>query len=141
MYLTGLDYTPMTATLGALILGVGSEYAILMMERYYEEKDKGANPAQAMCTASAKIGKAIFASGLTTLAGFSALIASPFSMNSNFGLMTVMDVALALLATFIVFPAVIVKLDEWRERKKAVHANNTRHRDRFIFNSPDVDAQ
>ncbi len=141
MYLTGLDYTPMTATLGALILGVGSEYAILMMERYYEEKDKGADPAQAMCTASAKIGKAIFASGLTTLAGFSALIASPFSMNSNFGLMTVMDVTLALLATFMVFPAVIVKLDEWRERKKSVHTNNTRQRDRFIFNSPDVDAQ
>ncbi len=141
MYFTGLEYTPMTATLGALILGVGSEYAILMMERYYEEKDKGANPAEAMCAASAKIGKAIFASGLTTLVGFSALIASPFSMNSNFGLVTVMDVALALLATFMVFPAVIVKLDEWRERKKAIHTNNTRQRDRFIFNSPDVDAQ
>jgi len=62
-------------------------------------------------------------------------------MNSNFGLVTVMDVTLALLATFMVFPAVIVKLDEWRERKKAVHTNNTRQRDRFIFNSPDVDAQ
>jgi predicted RND superfamily exporter protein len=52
-----------------------------------------------------------------------------------------MDVALALLATFMVFPAVIVKLDEWRERKKAVHTNSARQRDRFIFNSPDVDAQ
>jgi len=141
MYFTGLEYTPMTATLGALILGVGSEYAILMMERYYEEKDKGADPAEAMYAASAKIGKAIVASGLTTLFGFSALIASPFSMNSNFGLVTVMDVALALLATFMVFPAVIVKLDEWRERKNAVHTNNTRQRDRFIFNSPDVDTQ
>jgi hypothetical protein len=141
MYFTGLEYTPMTATLGALILGVGSEYAILMMERYYEEKDKGADPAKAMCAASAKIGKAIFASGLTTLVGFSALIASPFSMNSNFGLVTVMDVALALLATFMVFPAVIVKLDEWRDRKKAVHTSTTRQRDKFIFNSPDVDAQ
>jgi predicted RND superfamily exporter protein len=112
-----------------------------MMERYYEEKDKGADPAEAMYAASARIGKAIFASGLTTLVGFSALIASPFTINSNFGLVTVMDVALALLATFLVFPAVIVKLDEWRERKKAVHTNSTRHRDRFIFNSPDVDDQ
>lgn len=141
MYFTGLEYTPMTATLGALILGVGSEYAILMMERYFEEKDKGADPPEAMYAASAKIGKAIFASGLTTLVGFSALIASPFSMNSNFGLVTVMDVALALLATFMVFPAVIVKLDEWRDRKKAVHTSTTRQRDRFMFNSPDVDAQ
>ncbi len=141
MYITGIDYTPMTATLGALILGVGSEYAILMMERYYEERDKGVSPVEAMEAASAKIGKAIVASGLTTLFGFSALIASPFSMNSNFGLVTVLDVALALLATFIVFPAVLVKLDEWRERRKVLHVGSARHRDRFIFNSPDVDAQ
>ncbi|MCK4928672.1 MAG: MMPL family transporter, partial [Methanosarcinales archaeon] len=141
MYFTGIDYTPMTATLGALILGVGSEYAVLMMERYYEERDKGVSPVEAMEAASSKIGKAIVASGLTTLFGFSALIASPFSMNSNFGLVTVLDVALALLATFIVFPAVLVKLDEWREKRKALHAVSARKKDRFIFKSRDVDAQ
>ncbi|MBN2488291.1 MAG: RND family transporter [Methanosarcinaceae archaeon] len=119
MYYSGLEYTPMTATLGALILGVGSEYAVLMMERYYEEKENGANPLDAIREASTKIGKAIFASGLTTVFGFSALIASPFSMTSNFGLVTVMDVALALIATFIVFPPVIVLLDGWRDQKKA----------------------
>ena len=37
MYLADMKYTPLTACLGALILGVGSEYAILMMERFYEE--------------------------------------------------------------------------------------------------------
>ena len=141
MYFTGIDYTPLTATLGALILGVGSEYAVLMMERYYEERDKGVSPVDAMQAASSKIGKAIVASGLTTIFGFSALIASPFSMNSNFGLVTVIDVALALLATFIVFPAVLVKLDEWREKRKALQTVNAVTRDRFMFNSPDVDAQ
>ncbi|MCL7475166.1 MAG: RND family transporter [ANME-2 cluster archaeon] len=140
MYFTGIDYTPMTATLGALILGVGSEYAVLMMERYYEERDKGMNPVEAMQAASSKIGKAIVASGLTTIFGFSALIASPFSMNRNFGLVTVLDVTLALVATFIVFPAVIVKLDEWREKRGALDAS-TGYRDRSIFNSRDVDAQ
>ena len=118
MYYSGLEYTPMTATLGALILGVGSEYAILMMERYYEEKDKGLAPVDAMREASTKIGKAIIPSGLTTMFGFSALIASPFSMTSNFGMVTVMDVALALFATFIVFPPVMVLLDTWRDNMK-----------------------
>ncbi|MCL7415008.1 MAG: RND family transporter [ANME-2 cluster archaeon] len=141
MYFIGIDYTPMTATLGALILGVGSEYAVLMMERYFEERDKGVSPVEAMQAASSKIGKAIVASGLTTIFGFSALIASPFSMNSNFGLVTVLDVALALLATFIVFPAVLVKLDEWREKKKALHPATNGLRNRFTFNSPDVGAQ
>ncbi|MDD1760578.1 MAG: hydrophobe/amphiphile efflux-3 (HAE3) family transporter, partial [Methanothrix sp.] len=40
----GLKYTPLTATLGALVLGVGSEYAILMMERFYEELENVGNP-------------------------------------------------------------------------------------------------
>ncbi|MBE0523779.1 MAG: RND family transporter [Methanosarcinales archaeon] len=118
MYFSGLEYTPMTATLGALILGVGSEYAVLMMERYFEEKEKGAHPVDAMREASSKIGKAIIASGLTTIFGFSALMASPFSMNRNFGIVTVIDVALALFATFVVFPIVLVLLDKRRENKK-----------------------
>jgi hypothetical protein len=118
MYYSGMEYNPMTATLGALILGVGSEYAVLMMERYFEEKERGASPEEAMEEASVKIGKAIFTSGLTTVFGFSALIASPFVITSSFGMITVIDVVLALLATFVIFPAVIVFLDTHRENRK-----------------------
>ncbi len=113
-----LDYNPMTATLGALILGVGSEYAILMMERYFEEKEAGASPIEAIHKASTKIGTAIIASGATTVFGFSALIASPFGMISDFGIVTVIDVLLALIATFVVFPPLIVVLDTWRDKRR-----------------------
>ncbi len=119
MYYSGMEYNPMTATLGALILGVGSEYAILMMERYYEEREKGFSPEEAMSEASVKIGKAIVTSGLTTLFGFSALIASPFSITSDFGIITVIDVGLALFATFVIFPPLIVLLDNFREKRRA----------------------
>nr|QNO41530.1 hypothetical protein ENJCFOFA_00012 [Methanosarcinales archaeon ANME-2c ERB4]QNO41942.1 hypothetical protein NBIEPGBJ_00007 [Methanosarcinales archaeon ANME-2c ERB4]QNO48261.1 hypothetical protein FILMCLBC_00007 [Methanosarcinales archaeon ANME-2c ERB4] len=118
MYLLGMDYTPMTATLGALILGVGSEYAVMMMERYFEERDNGLVPIDAIRVSTGKIGVAILASGLTTLAGFSALIASPFSMNQNFGVVTVIDVLLALIASFFVFPVLIVWLDGVREKRR-----------------------
>lgn len=113
-----ISYTPLTATLGALILGVGSEYAILMMERYFEEKDKGASPLEAIQMTSSKIGSAIVASGATTVFGFMALLASPFPMISDFGMVTVIDVLLALLATFVVFPPLIVTLDTWRDKRK-----------------------
>ncbi|PXF60550.1 MAG: RND transporter [Candidatus Methanogaster sp.] len=119
MYLLGMDYTPMTATLGALILGVGSEYAVMMMERYFEERENGLVPIDAIRESTGKIGVAILASGCTTLAGFSALIASPFSMNRNFGIVTVIDVLLALLASFFVFPVLIVWLDGVREKRRA----------------------
>ncbi|WP_279387823.1 MULTISPECIES: efflux RND transporter permease subunit [Methanohalophilus] len=122
MYYLNMEYTPMTATLGALILGVGSEYAVLMMERYFEEREKGALPEAAMCEASTKIGKAIVTSGLTTLFGFMALVASAFGIISSFGIITVIDVALALIATFVIFPPVIVTLDKWREKHRAKKA-------------------
>ncbi len=123
MYITGMVYTPLTATLGALILGVGSEYAVLTMERFYEEKTKTTNNIKALRTAIGSIGVAIFASGLTTVFGFSALIASPFPMNSNFGTVTVLSVLFALFVTFSVFPILLIRLEYWREKRDAAKSN------------------
>ena len=115
MYLMGLKYTPLTATLGALILGIGSEYAILMMERFYEELGKIGDPMEAVSIASRRIGSALVASGLTTLFGFAALISSPFVITSNFGLVTVMAIFFALITTFTVFMVLMVRMETRRE--------------------------
>lgn len=115
MYLAGLKYTPLTATLGALILGVGSEYAVLMMERFYEELGKIGDPIEALGIASRRIGSALIASGMTTVFGFGALMASPFLMTSNFGLVTVMAVVFALLTTFTVFVVLMLRMEIRRE--------------------------
>ena len=120
MYISGMTYNPMTATLGALILGVGSEYAILTMERFYEEKEKTEDVMEALSIATGSIGAAIFASGLTTIFGFSALIASPFPMTSSFGTITVLSVIFALFATFTVFPVLLIRLEHWRRHKAVV---------------------
>jgi uncharacterized protein len=115
MYLGGMKYTPLTATLGALILGVGSEYAILMMERFYEELNRVSDPMQALKIATNRIGSALIASGLTTVFGFAALIASPFMITNNFGLVTVMAVIFALFTTFTVFIVLMLRLEMRRE--------------------------
>ncbi|MCX6669616.1 MAG: RND family transporter [Methanothrix sp.] len=115
MYLTGMKYTPLTATLGALILGVGSEYAILMMERFYEELGKTGVPMEALKIATRRIGSALMASGLTTVFGFGALIASSFLITNNFGLITVLAVIFALLTTFTVFTVLMFRMEIQRE--------------------------
>ncbi|MGA9097702.1 MAG: RND family transporter [Methanotrichaceae archaeon] len=115
MYLANLKYTPLTATLGALVLGVGSEYAILMMERFYEELGKIGDPMEALGVASRRIGSALIASGMTTVFGFGALMASPFLLTSNFGLVTVMAVIFALLTTFTVFVVLMLRMEIRRE--------------------------
>ncbi|MHA6252741.1 efflux RND transporter permease subunit [Oceanobacillus sp. CAU 1775] len=111
MYLMDVKYTPLTATLGALIIGVGTEFTILVMERFYEERKKGKSREEAMVIASRKIGTAIFASALTTIGGFSALLASDFIILNNFGMMTLINVSLALFSTIVVMPAILVLCD------------------------------
>src|SRR5690606_423343 len=103
------------ATLGALILGVGSEYAILMMERFYEELEKIGDPRAALFTATKAIGSALIASGLTTIFGFTALVSSPFLITNNFGTVTVLAIVFALATTFTVFVVLIYRMELRRE--------------------------
>lgn len=118
MYLLGMKYTPLTATLGALIIGIGTEFTILLLERYMEERECGKEKVEAIQTAVAKIGKAIIASGLTVIGGFSALVISNFVILKDFGLMTLINMSLALFSTLVVLPPLLVWLDPWIIRKK-----------------------
>ncbi len=111
MYLLNIDWTPITATLGALVLGMGTEMTIMMMERYLEDRAKGMDKLEAIQQAVAKIGKAILASGLTTIGGFSVLIFSSFVILQDFGLMTMVNITLALIATFLVLPPLLYIFD------------------------------
>ncbi|MFA6000726.1 MAG: hydrophobe/amphiphile efflux-3 (HAE3) family transporter [Thermoleophilia bacterium] len=112
MYSLGIVYTPITATLGALIIGVGVEFTVLLMMRYYEEREKGETAYEAMVTAMTKIGRAIIASGLTVVAGFGALlIAKDFPLLQDFGVVTMINVLFALVSTLIVLPPLIVLVD------------------------------
>jgi len=111
MYLADMKYTPLTACLGALILGVGSEYAILMMERFYEELAKMGEPREALRITAKRIGSALIASGLTTVFGFAALISSPFLITNNFGTVTVLAIVFALLTTFTVFVVLMYRME------------------------------
>lgn len=104
----GIEYTPLTATLGALIIGIGTEFTILLMERYYEERQRGESNESSILIANQRIGKAIFASALTTIGGFSALLLSDFAILSDFGMMTLVNIGLALISTILVLPALLM---------------------------------
>jgi hydrophobe/amphiphile efflux-3 (HAE3) family protein len=113
MILLHMKYTPLSVTMGALTIGIGIDFSILHMERYYEEKAKGLSPKDAMRVATAKIGNAIFSSASTVIAGFGALVMSNFSILSNFGIVTIIDFILALCSAFVIMPPLLVTLDTW----------------------------
>ncbi len=116
MILLHMKYTPLSVTMGALTIGIGIDFSILHMERYYEEKSKGLAPKDAMRVATAKIGNAIFSSASTVIAGFGALVMSNFSILSNFGIVTIIDFLLALCSAFVIMPPLLVTLDTWWSR-------------------------
>lgn len=113
IYMSVLDISvsPLGASLGALSVGIGAEYTVIVMERYYEERGAGASPLDAVEVASQRVGKAISVSGLTTVFGFSALTLSPFPILSDFGFLTVGVIFLTLVAALTTLPAVLVVLD------------------------------
>ncbi len=119
MYLIGIPLNPLTAVLGVIIIGICTEFMVLLMGRYEEEKKQGLPPQEAMVTAISKIGRAIVTTALTTLGGFGVLIASNFVMIRDFGIATVLGVFLCLIITITVMPGLIVWFDKWRGKQLA----------------------
>ena len=107
MYLLGIDYTPLTATLGSMTIGVAAEYTILVMERYAEEFDNLGDPMSAIHHSVERIGTAITISGLATFFGFSALLFASFPIISNFGITTLIAVGFSLIGAIIIMPAIL----------------------------------
>jgi hypothetical protein len=112
LYLLGIELNPLTSVSGPLIIAMGTEFTVLLMSRYFEERERGVPPRMAMNVASLRIGRAIAASGLTVIGGFLALVFSNFPLIASFGEVTVLDMALSLLATLVVLPPLLVWLDE-----------------------------
>lgn len=121
MYIIGLTYNPLTATLGSMTIGVAAEYTILVMERYAEEEERLHDPIAAIQESVQKIGSAITVSGLATFFGFSALCLATFPIISNFGISTLIAVAFSLIGAIFIMPAVLSlmgQLSEWLESRK-----------------------
>ncbi|KWX05055.1 hypothetical protein TH66_04730 [Carbonactinospora thermoautotrophica] len=114
MWLLGIELNPLTAVMSALIIGIGTEFAILLLERYEEERATGAAPTAAINQAVTRVGQAVTASALTVAAGFGALLASSFPALREFAAVTVINVLLSLLATLVIIPPLIVRLDRRR---------------------------
>ena len=115
LWALGLELNPLTAVMSALIVGIGTEFAVLLLERFWEELARGADARTAMHTAVTRIGRAIAASGLTVMAGFGAIMASSFPAMREFGEVTVIDVLLALVATIVVVPPLALTLFHGRK--------------------------
>ncbi|MFC1950957.1 RND family transporter [Chloroflexota bacterium] len=119
MYITGIGINPITAIMGILVVGINTEFMVLLTSRYEEEKANGLLPHEAMVVAASRMGRAIIATGITTLGGFGVLIASSFPLMSDFGIITVAGVALCMISAIVVMPPLMVWWDNLMDRRRA----------------------
>ena len=125
MYVMGIAYSPLTATLGSMTIGVAAEYTILVMERYSEEEERLHDHIAAIQESVKRIGTAITVSGLATFFGFSALCLSNFPITSNFGVSTLIAVGFSLCGAIFIMPAVLSimgSFTEWWDHRKGLPA-------------------
>ncbi|MFZ1127085.1 efflux RND transporter permease subunit [Methanoregula sp.] len=122
MYILGISYSPLTATLGSMTIGVAAEYTILVMERYSEEEERLHDHIAAIQESVNRIGTAITVSGLATFFGFSALCLASFPITSNFGVSTLIAVGFSLIGAIFIMPAVLSlmgQFTEWMEKRRS----------------------
>ena len=108
----GVELNPMSATLGALVIAIATEFSVLLAARFEEERSRGLPLGEALRSAYASTGLAVLASGVTATAGFAVLAASGIPLLRDFGIVTVLDLSIALLGVLLVLPATLV----WAER-------------------------
>jgi uncharacterized protein len=111
IWLTGIPLNPMSAALGALTIAIATEFAVILSGRFEQERSVGLDVAAALRRAYARTGAAVLASGLTAIAGFAVLVASDIQMLRDFGAVTVIDLAAALLGVIVILPATLVLLE------------------------------
>jgi len=105
-------------------LGLGIDYALLMVNRFREEIHHGKSVEDSVVTTIATAGKTVFYSGLTVLVTMVSLTFFPLPFLKSFGYAGVSVVALAVVGAIFGLPPILAlvgaKIDKGVIRKSAI---------------------
>jgi uncharacterized membrane protein YdfJ with MMPL/SSD domain len=97
-------------------LAVGVDYALFYLKREREERAAGRGHRAALEAAAATSGRSVLISGVTVMAAMAGLFFSGDRTFRSFGLGTIMVVAIAMLGSLTVLPALLSKLGDRVEK-------------------------
>lgn len=120
MFVAGFAINLVTATIAAVSIGIGIDFAIHFIARYREELDRHGVRDTAVRIAGEGTGLALVASAISSSIGFGILAFAPMPLFAAYGLLTALMIGMALVATLVVLPSVLVaitsdadRVDEW----------------------------
>jgi len=96
-----------SSIMSVLVLGAGTDYALLLVARYREELHRTVDKHEAMRTALASAGPAIFASATTVVAALLCLLVARVNGTSGLGPIAAIGIACAALAMLTLLPAML----------------------------------
>jgi RND superfamily putative drug exporter len=111
---------PMDDSIGAVVLliglAVGVDYTMFYLKREREERREGKSPEEALQIAAATSGRSVLISGLTVMIAMAGLFLTGDPTFKGFGAATILVVAVAVLGSLTVLPAMLSWLGDRVER-------------------------
>ena len=108
MFLAGYTINVITATIAAIAIGVGIDFATHFTMRFREEFRGEPSRFPALRRAGEGTGGALALSALTSMTGFLVMAFAPMPMFATFGVLTAVMVFLALAVSLLVLPSLLL---------------------------------
>ena len=108
MHLMGFHLNFVTATIGAVSIGVGVDFSIHMTQRFREEMGRVGDRMHAMERTARGTGTALMASAGSSICGFAIMALAPMPMFSTYGILTAVMVFMAAAAALLVLPSLLL---------------------------------
>jgi RND superfamily putative drug exporter len=111
-------------------LAVGVDYCMFYLRREMEERDAGKGPEAALEAAAATSGRAVLISGITVIVAMAGMFLAGSPVFLSFGVGTILVVAVAVLGSVTVLPAMLSWLGQkgWTEKGRVPYIGRLRHR-------------
>ncbi len=111
---------PMDESINSVVLliglAVGVDYTLFYLRREREERRRGSSTMESVKTASATSGRAVLISGLTVMVAMAGMFIAGDSTFTSLGLGSIIVVAVAMIGSITVVPAVLASLGDKVER-------------------------
>jgi len=100
-----------TAFLFSILFGMGVDFGIHMLARYWEERHKGQDAIIAITRTISTTGRSCITAGLTTAPAFYLLMINTFKGFSEFGFIAGTGLVLSVASFLVVFPCLLLLAD------------------------------
>jgi uncharacterized membrane protein YdfJ with MMPL/SSD domain len=124
---------PMSESVAAIILliglAVGVDYTMFYLKREREERAAGRSEEAALEAAAATSGRSVLISGCTVLVAMSGMFLTGDADFASFGVATMTVVAVAMLGSLTVLPALLSKLGDGVDRLRVPFVHRLRRDD------------